>query len=708
MSLTLPSSAAAPPLAPGLPEQLLSLRRRWRIILASTLLVPGLALLGVVGSPARYTATGILLYDPANNAVPGQAGNTAPSLDEGAVVASQSAVIASLPAAAQIAAQLNLAAAPSFNPAIAPRPFPLSLLPRPKPPSPAQLAEAVRRAMDVQVLPGSRVLSVSFTSTSPELAAAAANLAMQLYLDHERDLAFAALSEAQAWLTRHTADVQAELDGTEAALAAAKAKAGVMQGTQASLTAETASRLAASLVEAQADLAMAQARLNAASGGGDAAAANAAIAPNLLPLRKEQADLTAQLRALSAQYGPDYPDLVAARQQLAAISAEISAETGRELDAARAQMAADKAQIATLQTALAAARTQSQAEDAESGPIRALEQRAAAGQDMLRAMTQQAGQLAQNASLIKPDARILSAAAMPASPSAPQRGLILGAALGLGFFLGVLLAGLREALDTSLRSGVDIRAQFGLPCFALLPESAAPQVAALQAPFSLYAEQLRALRTGLALHEGAGRIIAITAARPGEGKTTLAIALARSLAAAGLRVLAVDGDIRQPSFDPVFNCAGAPGLTDHLAGLAGLEEVIRQDGLTPLKILPAGTQAKAALSLFLSPALRQTLFLLRDQFDVILIDAPPAFALAEGRVLARLADSALLCIRWGQTPRRVVRAAITLLHEAGVVLAGTALTRVNVQQHEKSGFADAEIYQPRYGGYFRPVTPSRD
>ena len=701
MSLTLPSVASHHPhVAPGLAEQLLSLRRRWRIILASTVLVPALTLMGVLRTPLTYTATGIVLYDPASATVPGD-NNTVPqdAADEGAAVASQSEVIASLPMAGQIVARLNLATSPAFNPAIAPRHFPFTLLPRPKPLTPDELAEAARRAMDVQVLPGSRVLTVSFCSTSPELSAAAANLAMQLYLDHERDVSFAALNDAQAWLENHSADVQAQLNTTETALAQARAAAGVVQGAQSTLTTETASRLAASLVEAQADLAMAQARLDAASGG-DAAAANAAIAPNLLPMRKEQADLTAQVQSLSAQYGPDYPDLVSARTQLAAITAEISAETGRELDAARAQVAADKAQIATLQSALEAARSQSQTEDEEVAPIRALEQRAAAGQDMLRAMTQQADQLAQDASLTKPDARILSTAAVPTQPSAPHRGLILGAALGLGFCLGVLLAGLRDALDTSLRSGVDVRTQFGLSCFALLPETAAPQVAALQAPFSLYAEQLRSLRTGLALSDGPCKIVAITAARPGEGKTTLTIALGRSLAAAGLRVLAVDGDIRQPSFDPVFNCVGAPGLTDHLAGLAGADEVIRQDNLTPLKILPAGTQAKAALSLFLSPALRQFLFMLREEFDVILIDAPPAFALAEGRVLARLADSALLCIRWGHTPRRVVRAAITLLQEAGVVLAGAALTRVNVAQHEKSGYADAEVYQPRYGGYF--------
>jgi capsular exopolysaccharide synthesis family protein len=263
------------------------------------------------------------------------------------------------------------------------------------------------------------------------------------------------------------------------------------------------------------------------------------------------------------------------------------------------------------------------------------------------------------------------------------------------------LASLLDALDTSLHSGTEIRALTGLSCYALVPENPRPYLAALESPFSLYAEQLRALRTGLGLTGGPCRIIAITAARPGEGKTTLSIALARSLASAGLRVLAIDGDIRQPGFDPLFRTGGAKGLTDYLAGVATREEIIVDDRLTGAKIMAAGTQAKAALSLFLSPALPQFLFMLREDFDVILIDAPPAFALAEGRVLARLADCALLCIRWGSTPRRVVRAAILLLEEAGVVLAGTALTRVNASAHEKSGYADAEMYQPRYGGYFR-------
>ncbi len=700
MSLALPSLAAPAP--QPLAEQLLALRRHWRLILACTIGVPALAALVLAVLPARYSATGIVLYDPASATLPGSApAATGNALDEDAVTASQGAIIASLPAAAAIAAQLGLARDPDFNRALRRPFFPFSLLPRPAAPSSAALAEAVQNRLGISVLPGSRVITVSFTARSPQLAANAANLAMQLYLDHERDVSFQSLSDAQNWLEAHSAIVQQQLDDTETALAKARAGAGMVQGAQGTLTTETASRVAASLVEAQASLAMAQARLDAAThAGDDEAAANAAIAPNLLPLRTQQAQLAAQARSLASEYGADYPPLITARSQLAAVTAQISAETAREMDAARAELAADQAQVATLQGALAQARTQSQTEDEEAAPVRALEQRAEAGRDMLRAMTLQAGQLAQDASLTRPDARILSAAAMPAHPISRHAPLVLGASLVLGLCLGVLLAGLRDALDTSLRSGEALRGGFGLVCHALLPETENPAEASLIAPFSLYAEQLRALRTGLGLGQGASRILAVTAARPDEGKTTLCIALARALAAAGVRVLAIDGDIRQPSFNAVFGIQGAPGLAEHLAGQAALEDCLVHDRLTPLDVLPAGTQSRAALNLFLSPALPALLGKLRGEYDLILLDAPPAFALAEGRVLARLADAALLCVRWGHTPRRVVRGAITLLHEAGATIAGAVLTRVDADAHERSGHADAEFYAPRYGGYF--------
>jgi capsular exopolysaccharide synthesis family protein len=688
-----------------LAEQLLTFRRRWPLITATALLVPILAFAVLSLTPPRYTATGILLYDPAGAAPPDDNTPLLDNRDEDAVVASQSAIITSLPAARALAAQLNLAANPDFNPALKHSPFPPWLsgylpaawlaTPKPAPDSPAL---TVRQALHVTILPNSRILAISFTASNPALAAAAANLATQLYLTQQRDQGFEDLATAQSWIEAHAEILQAQLDQTETELAKARAAAGVVTGTQGTLTSETASRLAASLVDARANLAMAQARMAAAAG--DSAAANAAIAPNLLPLRKEQADLAAQAQSLAAQYGPAYPDLLSARTQLAAITGEINAETARELDAAKAELAADQAQVATLSGALAVAQEKSQTEDEDTAPIRTLEQRADANRAMLQAMTLQAGHIAQQSALTKPDARIISAAFPPSAPDSPHRALVLAAASALGLCLGLLLAGLMETLDTSFRSGADIRAETGLTCLALVPETTRPMNAPVDAPFSLFAEQMRALRTGLEL-TGPARVVAITAARPGEGKTTLTIALGRALAASGLRVLAIDGDIRQPSFNPVFSSGGAVGLTDHLAGLATIDEIFQRDTLTPLQVIDGGTQGRDALSLFLSPALSELLEKLRTRYDVILLDVPPVFALAEARILARVADATLLCIRWANTPRRVVRAAVTLLQDANVNLTGAVLTRVNPTKHGNSGFPDAEIYQPRYGGYFR-------
>ena len=692
------SASARPTAAPGLAEQLLVLRRRWRVVFGTTGLVIFITCLLLGPMSARYTATGVLLYDPQNALAAGGDPAAPPvgQLNEAAVTASQIEVIDSLPAAAALADRLHLAQRPEFNPALR-----HSLLGS-RAVDPAAVVARVRRALDVSVVPDSRVMTVSFTSDNAAVATEAANIAMQLYLDHERDQEFTQLTDTRDWLETNAAVLQTGLDKDESALAAARAAAGVVPGAEASLTSETASRIAASLVEAEADLAMNQARLDSASHG-QSAAADAAIAPNLLPLRKDQADLAAEVQSLSGEYGPDYPKLRDARASLAAISAEINAETEREMNAAQGDVAADEAEIATLKSALAAARTQSQTEDASSAPMRALEQRADAGRDMLRQMTLQADQLAQAASLVRPDARILSAAVQPESSSSPHRSLLLAAGALLGLSLGVLLAALDEALDSSFRSGDAVVENTGLPCLALLPDVRDPRMIVLDAPLSVFAEQIRALRASLslAMQGGGPRIIAITAARPGEGKTTLTIALARALAGSGMRVVAVEGDIRQPRFEPAFCSGGAKGLTDHLAGHATLDEIIERDPRSELDVIAAGAQAATALSLFLSPAMPILLNKLRIRYDVVLLDVPPAFALAESRVLARYADAALICIRWGSTPRRVVNAALAALRAAEVKLLGAVLTRVDATAHGRAGFADSEIYQPRYAGYFR-------
>jgi Mrp family chromosome partitioning ATPase len=143
------------------------------------------------------------------------------------------------------------------------------------------------------------------------------------------------------------------------------------------------------------------------------------------------------------------------------------------------------------------------------------------------------------------------------------------------------------------------------------------------------------------------------------------------------------------------------GLSDLLMGQATDAQVIRQDTLSGMRFIAAGTVSADAFNLFTSAAMVGLLARLRDQFDLVLLDAAPAQAMTDTRIIAGLADATLLCLRWNATPLGVAEHALALLSQAGANVIGVALTRIDPRAHLRSGAADAEVYHARYGGYFR-------
>jgi len=242
----------------------------------------------------------------------------------------------------------------------------------------------------------------------------------------------------------------------------------------------------------------------------------------------------------------------------------------------------------------------------------------------------------------------------------------------------------------------------GLPCLALIPrvgrrglkDTVIEEYAALK-PLSSFAEQLRALRAGLSLWPTRPRVVAITAARPREGKTVITQALGRLAAINGERVIVIDCDIRQPAPSTEI------GLVDCLLERAALDDVIRKDHLTGMAFIPCGRRDTNALGLLMSAAMARLVQTLRDDYDLVLLDTPPAEAITDARVVAGLADATLFCVCWRSTSRHIAVHALELLEEAHANVVGAALTQVDVNVHVRSGYADAEVYHPRYGGYFR-------
>ncbi len=194
------------------------------------------------------------------------------------------------------------------------------------------------------------------------------------------------------------------------------------------------------------------------------------------------------------------------------------------------------------------------------------------------------------------------------------------------------------------------------------------RLVALDAPTSPAAEQYRVLHQRL-LRLAARRpmrVVAVTSAGRREGRTTTAVNLALTAAQEGRATVLVEGDLRRPSLSALLGLAPRAGLADVIEGRAELAQAIARLG--PLAVLCAGGDGQDAP--LRSPRTQAVLEQLRAAYELVIVDAPPALAFADGDRLAGSADGALLVVRAGATPRQVVRLALEALGEraAGIVL----------------------------------------
>jgi capsular exopolysaccharide synthesis family protein len=148
------------------------------------------------------------------------------------------------------------------------------------------------------------------------------------------------------------------------------------------------------------------------------------------------------------------------------------------------------------------------------------------------------------------------------------------------------------------------------------------------------------------------KVIMITSAIGGEGKTTTAAFLGATLALhPGRRILIVDLDLRRPNLHTHFESEAAPGLSDYLTGRKEIDAVIQPSGLEGLDLLLAGTPADNPSLLLDSPQIGTAMDRLRERYDLILLDTPPLVPVADASGLIPLADGVLLVVMAGKTPR---------------------------------------------------------
>lgn len=292
----------------------------------------------------------------------------------------------------------------------------------------------------------------------------------------------------------------------------------------------------------------------------------------------------------------------------------------------------------------------------------------------------------------------------PVSPNT-KRNLLLG--LVLGVLLGFGIAIIRHLLDTKVRTKTDIEAlRDEITVVGTIPfdkDARSHPLLVQTDPHSSRTEAFRTLRTNLRFIDAANhpRAIVMASSVPGEGKTTTTANLALVLADTGASVCLIEGDLRRPRLLEYLGMEGGVGLTDVLIGQAALIDVLQPFGQRHLAVLGAGQLPPNPSELLGSKAMQETLTTLSDQFDYILIDAPPLLPVTDAAVVSSLTDGVLLVVGSGLVTRDQVNTALDAVEAANGKVLGVALNRASHRGRA------ATYYEYKHGPKSKPEPTAR-
>ncbi len=302
---------------------------------------------------------------------------------------------------------------------------------------------------------------------------------------------------------------------------------------------------------------------------------------------------------------------------------------------------------------------------------------------------------------------VVGPAKLPVSPVSPQPARNLGLAVLLGMLGGCAFAAARHTLDTSVKSTDQLVELAQAPTLGAVPvdsNSAKNPLIINDGPYSSRAEAFRKIRTNLQFVDvdRAHKVLLVTSAVAGEGKTSTACNLAITIAESGKRVLLIDADLRRPRAAKYLGLPNGVGLTSVLVGAASLVEAIQPWG-DLMAVLSSGPIPPNPSELLGSRHMQALLRDLREQYDLVIIDGPPVLPVADAAATAGACDGVVLVVRHGRTRREQVQGTVTTLRTVDVPILGAVL---NMVPHSAAGYY--YYYNSEYGPQPGKDIPAKD
>ena len=575
---------------------------------------------------------------------------------------------------------------------------------------------AVSGHLSVTLLGRTFVILVTVESTDGTMSARIANAIAEVYLADQVDNKNEANRRATEWLEERLAELRRNLQVAEEAVATYRRDKGLAGSPEGVVSTQTLSDLNGKYIAAKTRRIEKEGRLVALS--------KASLNPNelanitevagnatLSSLRTQEGELTRKIAEFSTQFGPNHPKVLQAQSELASVRSRFLAQTQSITLAIRAELDAAKSEEEELKTQVERASVLSGATSQYEAELKQLEREAQSNRALYESFLNRFKELREQQDIQRADARILAYAWPSGAPSSPQYKTSLFAAFIIGCLLGMAGAIAAEKLDRVFRSASQVEKATGVAVLGMVPlvKGAAGLRAnivsqVLDRTTSSAAEAMRAVFTAISLSnlDRPARVIAITSATPGEGKTTFASALGGLLTKMNTsrRVLLVDLDLRQAKLAQALGLKDRGGTIDeYLMGTKTLDECIRRHDISGVDYICARSDTPNAPEILESHAMKAALATFADRYDLVLLDSPPVMAVSDARIISQLADYTIFIVHWAKTRRDVVTSAMSALL-AVTDRVGIVINKVNLAKHALYEYGDYGDYYSRYNAYY--------
>lgn len=605
--------------------------------------------------------------------------------------------------------KLNLTEKPSLQPSSSSRPE-IPFLTKDEPPK-VYTEEELRRVVIDKVMKSRTISPVSntqlvriqFESPDPVLARDVSNAIAREFISSRAEKLQNSSRQTNTWLVDRLDDLRTQLRESQEALQQFRDENEFvdMKG-QSTIESDHVERLSSDYVAAKSRRILAENDYGQITHFDDNSLPenllNVPVIKNDPSIQRTRQELDQAIRSideLSQRYGHKHPKMTEAQSHLQSVRALLQEQIQNVKETLKSRLRSARSAEKDLLRELNSAKQNLQSVNRKEIRLSELEREVQSNREIYDRFLNQAKVTGQVDELSLESARIIDSAFVPSQPAKPKRSLLFALAAGGSFLFGCLIAILRDAMDETFSSPDDIENHLGLNCFGLLPLLNRKRLKgnllhAKDKKSLFYLDSLQNICTFLQLSQTGPRkqIVTMTSALPEEGKSTTLLNMARLLGDKD-RVLLIDADFRRPS---VAHSLGLPndsaGLSNVLAGHVHWKTCTHTMPGSHADVITNGNHNEFKLSnassdILHKKVLQRLLEEIKQDYDYILIDAPPAVAMSDLVILAKHSDSLVFLVEAHKTPKKVLQRIMKTLRSNDIPVKGAILNKVEISKLEK-------------------------